>query len=191
MSSKLFNTSQIPNTPKLPDVFYYDSAKKEPAENSSTVFQNNMSTSCTNPNWNDTSKTKCLFDNKPCDEITNYARDGSPVYIIKNTLYNKDIILCPNYFSEAIINSILQRINPFTPSFISMNGALYDNRDNEYPMYIISELLQNFDWMNSEALPYYLFQLFFGLYIAQKTLKYTNSLPFTLSGNLGEEVCYT
>jgi hypothetical protein len=77
MSSKLFNTSQIPNTPKLPDVFYYDSAKKEPAENSSTVFQNNMSTSCTNPNWNDTTKTKCLFDNKPCDEITNYARDGS------------------------------------------------------------------------------------------------------------------
>jgi hypothetical protein len=108
-------------------------------------------------------------------KLCKYAQDGSPIYIIKNTLYNKDIILCPNYFSEAIVNSILQRLQPFTPSFISMNGALYDNRDTvEYPMYIISELLDNFNWMNTETLSYYLFQLFFGLYIAQKTLRYTH-----------------
>lgn len=114
-------------------------------------------------------------DNRPfSSELCKLARNNSKVFIIKNTLYNKNLILCPNYFSESLIGSILQNLKPYTPSFMNINGCLFDNRDPEYPLYIISERLVNFDWNTPELIPYYLFQIFFGLYIAQNTLKYTH-----------------
>jgi hypothetical protein len=114
--------------------------------------------------------------NKTIQSLCNMARTNSIVYKIENTLMNKEIVFCPNYYSEGIIGSLLQNLRLNTPSFVKINGSIIDNLNPDLPMYIVMERAQSFPYNepDQQIFMYYIFQIIFALYIAQYTMKFTH-----------------
>ena len=98
------------------------------------------------------------------------------VYKFENTLYNKQVVLSPNYLTEGIIGSLLQNLSKYTPSFMKINGTLLDEETNTYDnsMILISEKLLPFNVENQYQYLYYIFQICYALYIAQNRMRYVH-----------------
>jgi hypothetical protein len=104
------------------------------------------------------------------------ATNNSIVYKIENTLMKKQIVFCPNFYSEGIIGSLLQNLRLNTPSFVKINGTILDNINPKLPMYIVMERAQPFPYNEPDQsiFMYYIFQIIFALYISQYTMKFTH-----------------
>jgi hypothetical protein len=104
-------------------------------------------------------------------QLYSMFKNNNLIYKIQNTLLNKEVVFCPNYLSEGIIGSLILSLSEYTPSFMKINGTLLDNINSG--MYLIGEKLTPFEY-NETNYFYSVFQLCFGLYVAQIKGRYVH-----------------
>jgi len=105
-------------------------------------------------------------------ELCNMAQNNSLIYRISDTLYEKEVVFCPNYISEGIICSLLYNLQLYTPSFMKIKGEVIDEKD--FTVYTISEKLEKIplNSINDITFGYYIFQVIFALYVGQFKMRF-------------------
>lgn len=116
--------------------------------------------------------------------LCDMAKAGDIIYYIKNTTYNKTIVLAPNHIAELIMSLLLssEKIQKYTPNFVKTYGVQYLN-DKESPHYfqVMEPLISFYDSINSDIdIRWYSFQIMWALSKTQELLRYTH---FDLHGD--------
>ena len=109
-------------------------------------------------------------------QLCRMANNGDLVFRIPNTETGKMTILSPNYILEAISGVLLDRLRPFTPSFMKIYGFQYDNTAPEKSVLMVQEKLTPINNSIHNISDYILtaFQIAQGLAVAQLSNRFVH-----------------
>jgi len=109
-------------------------------------------------------------------QLCNMANNGDLVFRIPNTETGKMTILSPNYLLEAISGVLLDRLSPFTPSFMKIHGFQYDNISPEKSVLMVQEKLTDINRSIENGIDFLLttFQIAQGLAVAQLSNRFVH-----------------
>lgn len=108
--------------------------------------------------------------------LCDMANQGDIIYKIPDSTTNKLIIYAPNYISEGLISLLLDKLSPYTPSFMKTYGFLYNNKSANKTTYTLMEPLGSIYSVIKSDLDFFYacFQVFQGLDTAQRLARFTH-----------------